>query len=86
MPRNLEQWMEAVAATIDEVRQNGDGVASRPEWAATHRSDPDAQKVEIKTALWALSTVIFVLVILLVIGMNFSAGREEGTERRRKGV
>ena len=52
MPRNLEQWMEAVAATIDEVRQNGDGVASRPEWAATHRSDPDAQKVEIKTALW----------------------------------
>ncbi|MBO7364116.1 MAG: ABC transporter permease [Lachnospiraceae bacterium] len=43
-------------------------------------------QTNIKTALWALSTVIFVLVILLVIGMNFSAGREEGTERRRKGV
>ena len=27
-------------------------------------------QTEIKTALWALSTVIFVIVILIVIGMN----------------
>lgn len=34
----------------------------------------------IKTALWALSTLIFVIVVLFVIGMNISSGR------RQKGV
>lgn len=31
---------------------------------------------EIKTALWALSTVIFIVVILVVLGMNFKASNE----------
>lgn len=52
MPENLKQWMDGVAATIDAVRRDGEGVKSRPEWAATHRSAPDARKVELKTALW----------------------------------
>ena len=52
MPENLKQWMSGVAATIDAVRRDGEGVKSRPEWAATHRSAPDARKVELKTALW----------------------------------
>ncbi len=34
-------------------------------------------QTEIKTALWALSTVIFVLVILVEVGMNMTGGREE---------
>ena len=32
----------------------------------------------IKTALWALSTVIFLVVVLIVLGMNFRAMRQEG--------
>ncbi len=32
---------------------------------------------EIKTALWALSTVIFILVLLVVLGMNLKAMRDE---------
>lgn len=35
-------------------------------------------RTEIKTALWALSTVIFVIVVLVVVGMNIKAMREEG--------
>lgn len=35
----------------------------------------------IKTALWALSTVIFVAVVLIVIGMNLNAARQEKTEK-----
>ncbi len=34
-------------------------------------------QTEIKTALWALSTVIFVLVILAEVGMNMTGGRGE---------
>ncbi len=37
-------------------------------------------QTSIKTALWALSTIIFVIVILVVVGMNRSAAKkEEGT-------
>ncbi len=32
-------------------------------------------QTDIKTALWALSTVIFVIVVLIVVGMNVSANR-----------
>ena len=39
-------------------------------------------QTEIKTALWALSTVIFVLVILIVLVMNFNAGRAENREKK----
>ena len=39
---------------------------------------------EIKTALWALSTVIFVLVVLIVIGMNLFSDNKEGKERMQK--
>jgi len=34
-------------------------------------------QTHIKTALWALTTVIFLLVVLIVIVMNVSAGRKE---------
>jgi len=34
----------------------------------------------IKTALWALSTVIFLVVILIVAGSNIRAMRAEGRE------
>ena len=34
-------------------------------------------QTSIKTALWALSTVIFVIVILIVIGMNIKAAKEQ---------
>lgn len=34
-------------------------------------------RTEIKTALWALSTVIFLIVVLVVIGMNLKAGRKK---------
>ena len=37
-------------------------------------------RTEIKTALWALSTVIFVVVILFVVVMNVSKGTESRTE------
>ena len=39
-------------------------------------------QTEIKTALWALSTVIFLLVILIVFVMNFSTGRAENREKK----
>ncbi len=39
---------------------------------------------EIKTALWALSTVIFVLVVLIVIGMNLFSDNKEGKEKMQK--
>ena len=32
----------------------------------------------IKTALWALSTVIFIVVVLVVLGMNLRTAKEEG--------
>jgi spermidine/putrescine transport system permease protein len=32
----------------------------------------------IKTALWALSTVIFAVVVLIVLGMNLRALKQEG--------
>ena len=35
----------------------------------------------IKTALWALSTVIFAVVVLIVVGMNVRAMRQEGGSR-----
>ena len=38
-------------------------------------------RTEIKTALWALSTVIFAVVVLIVVGMNLRAMREEGGRR-----
>ena len=34
----------------------------------------------IKTALWALSTVIFIVVVLVVLGMNLRTAKEEGKE------
>ena len=34
-------------------------------------------RTEIKTALWALSTVIFVVVVLVVFFMNRKAGRKQ---------
>lgn len=33
-------------------------------------------RTEVKTALWALSTVIFLVVVFVVIGMNLKAGRK----------
>lgn len=39
---------------------------------------------EIKTALWALSTVIFILVVLVVIGMNLFSDNKEGKEMAGK--
>ena len=41
-------------------------------------------RTEIKTALWALSTVIFVIVVLVVVGMNIKAMREEGVRHADK--
>ena len=35
-------------------------------------------QTEIKTALWALSTVIFLIVLVVVICMNFAGNRKEG--------
>lgn len=52
MPDNLKWWMDGVAATIDAVRQDVTDVTARPEWGAPLASDPEARKVEIKTALW----------------------------------
>ena len=37
-------------------------------------------QTEIKTALWALSTVIFVVVVLVVVAMNLSTFRKKGEE------
>ena len=37
-------------------------------------------QTEIKTALWALSTVIFVLVVLAVFFMNVNVGKNTGKE------
>ena len=34
-------------------------------------------RTEIKTALWALSAVIFLVVVFVVIGMNMKAGRKQ---------
>lgn len=38
----------------------------------------------IKTALWALSTVIFLVVVLIVVGMNVRAMRQEGGHREKE--
>lgn len=38
---------------------------------------------EIKTALWALTTVIFVLVLLVVIGANVASGRKAGAKNEK---
>lgn len=38
-------------------------------------------RTEIKTALWALSTVIFLVVVLVVVGMNWKAGRKKREEK-----
>ena len=44
----------------------------------------------IKTALWALSTVIFLIVVLIVLGMNLRANRKQkemdGYSRKREGI
>ena len=37
-------------------------------------------QTEVKTALWALSTVIFALVVIIVVAMNV-AGRKKEVER-----
>ena len=37
-------------------------------------------QTEIKTALWALSTLIFVIVIAIVIGMNLVSGKKKGAK------
>lgn len=37
----------------------------------------------IKTALWALSTIIFLVVLLVAFGMNFASGIGENKEARR---
>lgn len=37
-------------------------------------------QTEIKTALWALSTLIFVIVIAIVIGMNLLSGKKKGAK------
>ncbi len=41
-------------------------------------------QTSIKTALWALSTLIFVIVILLVAGMNVRANRASSEARRKE--
>mgnify|MGYP001105660245 CR=1 FL=1 len=38
-------------------------------------------QTEIKTALWALSAIIFVVVTLAVVGMNYSSEKSEGKNR-----
>ena len=38
----------------------------------------------IKTALWALSTLIFVIVILIVVGMSVKSSREEAEKHRKE--
>lgn len=38
-------------------------------------------RTEIKTALWALSTVIFLVVVLVVVLMNYRAGRKRNEGR-----
>ena len=38
----------------------------------------------IKTALWALSTLIFVIVILIVVGMNVNAKRTDARSQRKE--
>lgn len=39
---------------------------------------------ELKTALWALSTLIFVIILLVVLVSNISASRKEGGEENVK--
>lgn len=39
-------------------------------------------RTEIKTALWALSAVIFFVVVLIVVGMNIKAGRSAGEKKK----
>lgn len=41
-------------------------------------------RTEIKTALWALSTVIFVVVLLVVVSMNLKAGRKKVEQQEEK--
>ena len=41
---------------------------------------------EIKTALWALSTLIFVLILILVIGSNVMAARKVGGKHEKKDI
>ena len=47
-------------------------------------------QTSIKTALWALSTVIFLIVVLIVVGMNQRAAHKEkereGYGRKRRGI
>ena len=40
---------------------------------------------EIKTALWALSTVIFVVVLLVVLGMNIYSLKQNSNQKRQEG-
>ena len=40
-------------------------------------------QTEIKTALWALSTLIFLIVIVVVVVMNVLAGRKRGAKNER---
>lgn len=41
-------------------------------------------RTEIKTALWALSTVIFVAVVLVVVSMNIKTGRRQIEQQEKK--
>ena len=41
---------------------------------------------EIKTALWALSTAIFVIVVLVVLFMNLRAGKKDAAAVRKEGA
>lgn len=41
---------------------------------------------EIKTALWALSTLIFVLIVMFVIGSNIMSARKAGGKHEKKDI
>jgi len=38
-------------------------------------------QTEVKTALWALSTLIFVIVVVVVVVMNIVSGKKRGTKK-----
>ena len=38
-------------------------------------------QTEVKTALWALSTLIFVIVVVAVVVMNIVSGKKRGTKK-----
>ena len=40
-------------------------------------------QTDVKTALWALSTLIFAIVIVAVVVMNVLSGRKKGAKREK---